>query len=248
MAGVQSIERAFAILRALSVGGHGVTELSDKVGLPKSTVARILAALETEGVVAQEESGGEYCLGAGLTDLASGMSPGRNLAATARPHLIDLANRLGETAGISVIDDRSVYYLDHVHLDSDVQVRDWTGETAPLHLVPSGLVLLAASPDAEVDRFLSLPLEATTSLSVVDPTEVRERIEQVRSAGYVWFHEEFAEGINSVAAAVFDGSANAVAALHVHGPAYRFPNPDRLHDIGLTMIEAATNLAAQLVD
>ncbi|MGY9073285.1 MAG: IclR family transcriptional regulator [Acidimicrobiales bacterium] len=245
---MQSIERAFAVLRALAVGGHGVTELADKVELPKSTVARILAALETEGAVAQDESGGEYRLGDGLTDLAGGVQPGRNLAATARPHLIELAKIHGETAGISVADGRNVYYLDHVHLDNDVQVRDWTGEYAPMHLVPSGLVFLANMSDVEVDSFLTEPLIATTATSVTKPQELRDRLPQFRSAGYVWILEEFIEGINSVATAIVDSSGETVAALHIHGPAYRFPDPDRTHDIGLSLIEAASNLAAQLDD
>ena len=53
---MQSIERAFALLRALAVGPVGVTELAERVDLPKSTVARILAALENEGAVTQDGS------------------------------------------------------------------------------------------------------------------------------------------------------------------------------------------------
>ena len=67
---VQSIERAFALLRALATAPYGVTELADQVELPKSTVARLLSALETEGAVAQDELGGEYRLGDGLLDIA----------------------------------------------------------------------------------------------------------------------------------------------------------------------------------
>jgi len=42
-------------------------------------------------------------------------------------------------------------------------------------------------------------------------------------SGYAWGLEEYAEGINSVAAPVRDGAGHAIAAIHVHGPAYRFP-------------------------
>ena len=146
---VQSIERAFAILRALAIGPVGVTELADRVELPKSTVARLLSALEDEGVVNQTETGGEYRLGEGLLDLAGATQPGRNLVATARPHLIELSEETGEATGISVLDGREVYYLDHVETESDVQVRSWTGESAPLHAVPSGLAILAHRPPAD---------------------------------------------------------------------------------------------------
>ncbi len=45
----------------------------------------------------------------------------------------------------------------------------------------------------------------------------------MRAAGYAWGLEEFAEGIDSVAAPIRDARGHAIAALHVHGPSYRFP-------------------------
>ena len=57
MSRVQSIERAFAVLGALGGGPLGVTEVADRVGLPKSTVARLLASLRAEGAVEQVAAG-----------------------------------------------------------------------------------------------------------------------------------------------------------------------------------------------
>ena len=206
---VQSIERAFALLRALALGPVGVTELAERVDLPKSTVARLLAALESEGAVEQIEAGGEYRLGSGLTDIAGATQPGRNLVASARPHLLDLAESVGEIAGLSVRDGRDVYYIDHTESVDDIQVRDWTGEYAPLPAVPSGLVILAHVPADELDSYLAGPLERCTAWTVTGPEEIRARLENIRSIGYAWVYEEFAEGINSVAAPIFepDGSA-----------------------------------------
>ncbi|NIR39334.1 MAG: IclR family transcriptional regulator [Actinobacteria bacterium] len=243
---VQSIERAFAILRALAIGPVGVTDLAERVKLPKSTVARLLSALEEEGAVTQTESGGEYRLGEGLVDIAGATQPGRNLVATARPHLRELSAEAGETTGISVLDGREVYYLDHVESKSDVQVRNWTGESAPLHAVPSGLAILAHRPEAEVDEYLTGPLEASTRWTMCDAGAIRERLEQIRSLGYVWVYEEFAEGINSVAAPFFEPDGTVEAALHIHGPAYRFPDPDRTHDLGMMVIHAAERMAESL--
>ena len=75
MAGVQSIERAFSILRALSLGASGVTDLSERTGLPKSTVSRLLSSLEFERAVAQLDDG-TYELGKGIGELASTLRPG----------------------------------------------------------------------------------------------------------------------------------------------------------------------------
>lgn len=245
---VQSIERAFAVLRALATGPYGVTELAEQVDLPKSTVARLLSALEAEGAVSQVEQGGEYRLGEGLLDIAGATQPGRNLVATVRPWLLSISEDLGEAAGLSIVQDRQVYYLDHAMPETDVMVRDWTGESLPLQSVPSGMAIMAGWSDAELDAFLAEPLEASTAYTLVDPDEVRERIATVKSLGYAWGYEEGVDGINSVAVAIVDGSGEPLAALHVHGPAYRFPNPDRTHDIGVQLAEAAAGIAEQLSD
>lgn len=243
---VQSISRAFAVLRALAVGPQGVTDVADHVGLPKSTVARLLTSLEAVGAVAQDDIGGDYRIGRGLIDIIGAAGDDRSLLAAARPHLHSLVNSAGETAGVSVRADRTVYYLDQVEPHSEVQVRSWTGEYCPMHLVPSGLVYLAHLDPEDLDAYLAEGLEATTANSMVDPEALRTRLTQVSSAGYVWVYEEFAIGINSVAAPVLGPEGDVVAALHVHGPAYRFPDPNRTHDIGLELIEAASNLADHL--
>ena len=245
---VQSIERAFSLLRALALGAVGVTELADRVDLPKSTVARLLAALETEGAVEQVEAGGEYRLGPGLTDIAGATQPGRNLVASARPHPLDLAESVGEIAGLSILDARRVYYIDHTESLDDVQVRDWTGEYAPLHAVPSGLVMLANWAAEAQNGFLAGPIERCTPWTVIEPDEIRTRLENIRSIGYAWVYEEFAEGINSVAAPIFEPDGLVVSAIHVHGPAYRFPDPDHIHDTGMLVVKAATRLAEQLTE
>ncbi|MCY3618405.1 MAG: IclR family transcriptional regulator [Acidimicrobiaceae bacterium] len=245
---VQSIQRSFALLRALALGPVGVTELAERVDLPKSTVARLLASLEEEQAVEQTEAGGEYRLGSGLIDLAGSAPRGRNLVAAARPHLLELAESLDEVAGLSIIDGGQVYYLDQTESSSNIQVRDWTGEHAPLHAVPSGLVILAHQRPDFINRYLTSPLVQCTPWTMTDPGELRDRLEQIRSIGYAWVYEEFAEELNSVAAPIFESGGHVEAALHVHGPAYRFPNPDDTHDLGMAVIEAAGRLSMQLSD
>ncbi len=243
---MQSVERVFMLLRALAQEPLGVTDLAERVDLPKSTVARLLAALEAENAVEQAEAGGVYRLGEGLIDIAGTAPAGRNLIAAARPHLLELSEALGEVAGLSIIDDGQVCYLDHTESSSDVQLRDWTGEYAPLHAVPAGMAMLAHLPHDEQEDFLALPLEPSTPWTTVDPEALRERLAQTRSLGYVWGYEEFTEGINSVAAPVLDDSNLPLAAIHVHGPAYRYPDPDLAHDLGVAVVAAAHRLAAQL--
>ncbi len=243
---VQSIERAFAILRALSTGPFGVTEIAEQVDLPKSTVARLLGTLESEGAVAQTENGGEYSLGEGLVDIAGAAQPGRNLVATVRPYLLALSDNIGEAAGLSLAVDDDVYYLDHAVPHNDVQVRDWTGESLPMHSVPSGVAMMAHWSTSRLESYLCQPLARVTAFTVIEPTEIRDRLITVRSLGYAWGYEEGVDGINSVAAPILEADGSIAAALHVHGPAYRFPDPERFHDLGLQLVDAATSISEQI--
>lgn len=246
MSGVQSIQRAFALLRALSIGPAGITDLAERAELPKSTVARLLSALEEELAVEQVEAGGEYRLGPGLIDLAGGAAPGRNLIAAARPHLLELTEQTGETSGIATLDGGEVLYLDHVESEEEVQVRSWTGETVAPHLVPSGIVLMAGQEPDKLDRLLKPPLERSTDHSVTDPAVIRTRLAEVERIGFMWVYAEFDEFINSVAAPVRDRNGHIVAAVHIHGPAFRFPEKSKAGEVGQLVRETGERLSAQL--
>lgn len=245
MSGVQSIERAFALLRALAVGPSGVTDLADRVDLPKSTVSRLLSALETEGVVEQVEVGGEYRLGQTLVDLAGATAPGNNLVAAARPFLIDLTDMTNETSGVSILDAGQVHYLDHVETEESVQIRSWTGEHLPAHAVASGLAMLAFSSAEVVGEHLEEPLEAFTTNTMTARSRIDSRLADTRRTGYVWVMEELSEGLNSVSAPVLDTDGRPIAALHVHGPAYRFPDDDA-DRYGRLVVDAANKLSEQI--
>lgn len=242
---VQSIERAFAVLETVAGRPAGVTAIADDLRLPKSTVARLLATLEQVGAV-ERFDGARWRLGEGLASLAASVSFERSVTILARPHLIELVGLVGEDAGLGVPDGYDLHYLDQVDSDQPVQVRDWTGTRAPMHAVPSGLVLLATWPEEALAAYLARGLERLTPSTVVEPAALRARLASIRQRGYAWGREEFAEGINSVAAAVRDGRDRPVAAIHVHGPAYRFPADGREDWIAARVRDAAAALSVRL--
>ena len=243
MSSVQSIQRAFDVLGALVDGPLGVTDVAERAGLPKSTAARLLSTLAGEGAVEQVPGESEYRLGPRLVSLAAGLAPTRSITAVARPALEELAAASGEAAGLSVADGDLVHYIDQVATPNPVSVRDWTGSRAPLHAVSSGQVLLAFRMPAAVAHYLSRPLEAFTPRTLTDPEAVRERLRDIRRTGYAWAIEEFDEGISSVAAPLADASGEVVAALHVHGPSYRFPSPGREAELAAMVVAAAARIA-----
>jgi len=238
MSGVQSVERAFAVLRCLSGGPAGVTDVADRVSLPKSTVSRMLSTLEDLGMVEQAEPGGSYRVGSGMIEIAAAVLPGRSMIAAVRPHLHVLVKATGEAAGLSIVDGFDVLYLDQVDADNQVQIRDWTGERVRAHTVSSGQVLLAFGA-IDADKYLSQPLERTASHTVTDAAAMRVRFAEIAAKGYAWAFEEFLDGLNSVAAPIRDRNGNVVGAIHVHGPAYRFPGSVDADDVGLLVATTA---------
>jgi len=246
MSSVQSIARAFDVLGALAEGPRGVSELADRVGLPKSTAARLLSALALEGAVEQVPGETRYRLGPRLASLATGTRPTRRLVSIAHPHLVELAEQLGEAAGLSVPEGPTMHYVDNVESKNPVQVRDWTGTRIPMHAVSSGQVFLAYFPPPALSRFLATPLERFTEHTITDASGLLARLRDVRREGYSWVREEYATGINSVAAPIADADGEVVAAVHVHGPTYRFPSADAAGSVAATVVETAAAIGARL--
>jgi DNA-binding IclR family transcriptional regulator len=246
MSRVQAIERAFAVLGALTDGPIGVTEVADRVALPKSTAARMLVSLAREGAVEQVPGETRYRLGPRIESLATGLVATRGVVAIARPHLAELAAAIGETAGLSIPEGDLMHYVEQVDSDHPVGVRDWTGARIAMHAVSSGLAVLALWPRTRIDAYLAGPLERFTDRTMTDPAQLRTRLQRIQIDGHAWTNGEYAEGIASVAAAIADAQGEVVAAVHVHGPSYRFPPADRQAALGVQVATAATRIAHAL--
>lgn len=246
MSRVQSVQRAFLLLEQLASGEMGVTQLSVASDLPKSTVARLLQTLEFEGAVEQDDESGRYRIGPSIASLAGATTQASDLIARSRPQLVVLAHESGEDAGFAVPDGHRVHYIAQIDSDNPVQVRDWTGERLPMHAVASGVAMLAHWPAEAIERYLERPLQAFTDTTRTDPDDLRERLEQVRHDGFAWVFEELVEGLNAVAAPILDRRGRPRAALHIHGPAYRFPPPGRAEAIAHLVVEKAQLITNQL--
>lgn len=242
MATVQSVNRAFRILEVLTTGELGITEVAARTDLPKSTVARLIRTLEDLGAVERTSDDGGYRIGGAIVSLAGVASPTANLVSIVRPHLRLLAEMTGEDAGLAVPDGHRAHYIDQVSSDNDIQVRDWTGARIAMHATPSGQVILATWPEDRLNRFLERPLTAFTAATITDPTELRKRLDAIRGEGVAWGYEEFTEGLNSVAAPLTDPRGRLVGAIHVHGPAYRFPSTGSVEEVAGLLRNTAERL------
>jgi IclR family acetate operon transcriptional repressor len=228
-------------MEALAIAPAGITELAGRVELPKSTVARLLSTLEHLGAVARTPEG-RYRIGQGLVELAGAVDASASLSSAVVPHLTNLVNLVGEAAGFSVPTGYLVHYLAQVESPGAIQVRDYTGLQVPMHVGPSGLCMMSHWPPDDIDRYLTRKLEAFTSLTVTEPKLIKQRLRRILEEGHCWVFEEFAEGINSVATAVLNSKGKVMGAIHVHGPAYRFPGA-KADSIAGQVMEAAAQFS-----
>jgi DNA-binding IclR family transcriptional regulator len=237
---VQSADKALAILAAFDERRPdlGVSELAGELGMHKSTVSRLLAALERRGLV--RRAGERFAPGPELARLGALALRGLALVETARPSLERLADVTGETVNLAVRDDERALNVLQVDAAHFVGVTDWTGRAAPLHASANGKVLLAFG-SADLPR----RLPRLTPRTIVDRGALRAELERTRRAGFAVAVEELELGLHAVAAPVHEALGACVAAVSVSGPAYRLPE-GRLPAVGELCVEAADEVSARL--
>jgi DNA-binding IclR family transcriptional regulator len=220
---IQSVQRACALLKAFGNGASelGVAELGRKLSLHKSTASRLLATLESEGLLERAPGGDKYRLGYEFVRLAGQVPRSADVRAAARPFLTELAAASNETVHLAVLDGGEVVNVEQVSSPHIVRMKDWVGRRTPLHCVANGKALLAFLPETDLARVLAGPLARFTPHTLTTKTALRAELERVRARGYAIAQGEIEEGLNAVAAPVRDAAGNVVAALSVSGPAYR---------------------------
>lgn len=247
MSSVQSVERAFAILKVVAAHpeGVGVTEIANRVGLPVSTVARLLTTLTVVGAVERVPGKTDFQMGAEILSLISQATYERQLTVLARPSLLELAVTTGEAVALCMLEGEDVCVIDLIRSQRRVRVKNAVGDRYPLHATSPGKILLAYLSDAARENYLARPLERFTENTVTDSDELRLHLDTVREQGVAWVHEELDE-ITGVSAPIQDSNGNVVAALNVYGPASRFPPEGATKEITYLVLKTAEEISARI--
>jgi DNA-binding IclR family transcriptional regulator len=228
--GIQVIARAAAILRALEGQEKGLSlgQIAKLVDLPRSTVQRLVDALEAEELVSTHGPGGGVRLGMAVIRLAASVET--SITTIARPHMEELSLRVGESVNLSVLKGGESMLLEQAHSDHPFRVVARVGLSMPAYAVAGGKALLATLPDEEVAARLGKVLVPCTSRTLVSLSALREALAEIRRTGFSYDLEEYVEGICAVATCFRDARGGWFA-LSISAPAQRFlPRKEQLRD------------------
>jgi DNA-binding IclR family transcriptional regulator len=225
--------------------GLTIRELTQGLGLPRTTIYRILNTLQQHGVVRRDPRGA-YHLGRRLVSLAAQVpeTGEPDLAAVAQPFLDRLAAELGEGVKLSVIDGDGILVLAAALGRREYALTVTPGQRMPIHAGASGKLLLAHLPPEALDPWLARPLPALTPKTLTDPRRLRAELARIRRQGWAQDRGETAPSIHAFASPVLAQDGGMVAAVSV--PFLAGTDPDRMERIRLAAVAAARGLTAAM--
>jgi DNA-binding IclR family transcriptional regulator len=246
--GIQSLERAFAILEEVARNKEGINlaDLSKAVGLHNSTTFHLVKTMVQLGYVSQARDSKRYRIGAGLFTLAAGALEENALLAVATPVLESLTRETGEAGHFAIRSGNDIVVIARTAGSGLLQMADRTGAQRPAHATALGKVLLSALNDQQIRQFLgAVPLRKFTAKTIVARDALLREIEEVRRRGIAYDDGEFDAEIRCVAMPVHDFAGRVAGAVGVSGPVWRL-SLQSLQDKAQPVREAARLISAQL--
>lgn len=244
---IVAVQRAADVLNAftqLDGATAGVTELSERLGLSKAVVHRILATLRATGFIDLDGETRRYSLGPAALALGLTYLQQIDVRDAARSVLRELSEQTNETATLSIRRGDVRMYVDQVTPAREVKMTVQLGHPYPLHAGGSSKAFLAHLPDSLVEEYLSGPLEAVGVNTITDPALLRRDLATIRKRGYAVSFGERMEGAGSIAAPVFEHETGPIAVISVCGPVERFRN--EVDEIAPLLLEATRDLSRRL--
>ena len=216
---LSSVHNAIRILREFSLAEKelGISELSQRLGLAKSTVFRLMKTLHEDHLVEKNEETQKYHLGLTAFEIGFNVYHTLEIRLVALPLLDRLMHSVRKVVRLGVYNQGGVVYIIRRAPENDVSTVSKIGNRVPAYCTAIGKVLLAHKPEEEIDKVLSAPLKAYTPRTVVSPGELRKQLAEIKQAGYAVTSEELRPGVSSVAVPIFNDAGDAIAALSVTG-------------------------------
>jgi IclR family transcriptional regulator, KDG regulon repressor len=220
---LSSVATAIRLLNAFSEEEVeiGVSALSKRLGIAKSTVHRLAVTLLSEGLLEQDRENEKYRLGITLFRLGALVRQRMNLSNEARPYLMTLRELTGETVHLAILNENQSMYVFNLESRQAIRARSDIGVRKPAYCTAEGLAILAFQPSSTVDAVIAAGLKSRTPNTISTASKLRSVLQEVRQRGYSIEDEENEIGMRCIAAPVRDASDTVVAAIGVAGPIQR---------------------------
>jgi IclR family acetate operon transcriptional repressor len=218
---VKSVGRAMELLEEVARAGESgmsLTELSQAIGMAKSSTSAAARTLAMFGMLHVEQPGPRYHLGFGLLRFGDLVSQHISLAKIALPFLHELTEKSGLTARFAINEGGYPVFIERVDGRGAVRFHTPLGQREQPHATAAGKVMLANMSANDVERILSSTgLPRYTAATITSRTEFDAELERVRMVGFAIDNEEESEGILCVGAPLFDHHRVCAGAISVTG-------------------------------
>jgi DNA-binding IclR family transcriptional regulator len=217
----QTVARALAILRAFDRDKRelGISELSERLDLPKTIVFRLVQTLRDSEFLERNGENAKYRIGLGAFEIGN-LFKSPTLDAEAAPFMRQLVDQTGHTAQLAVLHRDEMVIIGRMEGRGPLKYGVSVGERRRLHNSAVGKAVLSALTAAQVDAMLApTGLKKVTTNTITDPRALRTELQQIRARGYAVNWEENTPGVASVAAPVVSRHSPELAALSVAFPA-----------------------------
>ena len=214
-----SVKKAFKILYAISdaSNGLGISDLSKKLKIGKSTVHGITSALEEIGVLVRDPIHKKYNIGYTLLELRKKAYGKMELRDLARIPMEKLMEKIGETVFLGILNGDHVTILEMVESHNEMKITSPPGTRLPIIAGATGKVFLAQFEEKKIKEIIQkMGLVRFTSKSIVDQKKFFKEIEEAKNRGYAMDDEEYMLGVKAIAAPI-QTSSPPLAAIWVVG-------------------------------
>lgn len=222
---IRTLRLALEILDCFTVltPEQSVSGISQKLGIHKSTVSRILSTLASGGILLKSPSDKKYRLGSKVLELASVFSSAANLRTAVLPYMEELRSKTSETISLFIMDGDSRMCLERLESTQSIKMTTNIGERAPLYAGAPGKVFLAYLPeDKRKELLATTKLRKFTPNTIIDMEKLKEELKEIRKQGFAVSLEERVAFGAAVSAPIRNHTGDIISALSIQGPVMRF--------------------------
>lgn len=244
---VQTLEKALDIIEILYKAGNneglGITELSQKLGIGKSTIHRSLDTLVSYGYVERISDSSKYCLGWRIFEIGNIVPRQRNLYNFDIKILQDLCNKHNETINLGVRVESDVITISKIEPPITLMANLQIGGREAVYATAMGKVLISEFTEEQLSDIIGDgKFKSYTPNTITSIDALVEELETIKNQGYSIDDEEFCLGLLCIAMPVRNYKNEIVAAVSVSGPSVRL-NFSKVMEIRKDLEEATTKLS-----